>query len=282
MGAGLDSGVFLLSDRSFFAMAVAVYGLSMVYSIRLWRRGFRQDNRVNYVLLVIAFGLHSLAMGKRGFSLERCPVNNLYEALVFVSWTIAGAYLVLGVWRRLRFLGAFASPILFVIGVFALLPALDVPYEGQPEALRAWASLHAALILLAYGAFGVSSAAGLMYLSQEHDLKFRKLRAALAILPPIQGLEIFIGVTLATGFVLLTLGLVVSPFLLQHKYGVYFKPDPKILWSLLVWCLYLGLLVMRWRFHSGGRRFAWGAVAGFAFVLFTFWGFNLLSAVHQD
>ena len=35
--------------------------------------------------------------------------------------------------------------------------------------------------------------------------------------------------------------------------------DPKVIWSGLVWALYLALLVMHGRFHQSGRRFAWGA-----------------------
>jgi len=39
--------------------------------------------------------------------------------------------------------------------------------------------------------------------------------------------------------------------------------------------------LMRYKFAQGGRRFAWGAVAAFAFVLLTFWGTNLLSPLHH-
>ena len=115
------------TDRHFFLLAVAIYGLSMVYSVFLWRKGFRKDDHVNYFLLLAAFALHTTAMFKRGFSLNQCPVNNLYEATTFIAWTIVAAYLVIGLLPRLRFLGAFASPVLFAIGVFALMPALDPP-----------------------------------------------------------------------------------------------------------------------------------------------------------
>ena len=90
-----------------------------------------------------------------------------------------------------------------------------------------------------------------------------------------------LGGILLIGFILLTIGLLLSPALMYQKYGVYFKADPKIIWAILVWAFYLALLVLRWRFHQGGRRFAWGAVGSFAFVLLTFWGFNLLSPVHN-
>ncbi|TMP99206.1 MAG: cytochrome c assembly protein, partial [Verrucomicrobia bacterium] len=142
-------------------------------------------------------------------------------------------------------------------------------------------SLHAALILLSYGAFGLSSAAGLMYLTQEHDLKFHKMRAIFSLVPPIQRLELVIGRLMATGFVLLTAGLAIGAVWLKLPEGVGYFDDPKVHWSILVWLLYLTLLILNWRFAQGGRRFAWGAVGCFAFVLLTFWGVNLMSPIHH-
>jgi ABC-type transport system involved in cytochrome c biogenesis permease subunit len=250
----------------------------MIYSVFLWRKGFRQDNRINYFLLFGAFIFHTAAMFKRGFSLERCPVNNLYEATLFIAWTIVAAYLVLGSWSRLRFLGAFASPLLLIMGVFALMPDLDKTPHGF---VNGWSSLHAALIFLSFGAFGLGSVAALMYLTQEHDLKFHKLRAILSLLPPIQRLEKAASGFVAAGLVLLSAGLALYPMLLKQKSGIYFKSDPIVIWSLFIWLLYAVLLVMRWR-GQGGRRFAWGALASFAFILLTFWGFMLLSPLHNS
>lgn len=270
----------MLTDRGFFGLAVLLYGASATLSFFIWRRGFRQDSRWQYLLLLGAALLHTVAMAKRGFSLERCPVNNLFEATMFSAWTIVAAYLVIGVWRRLRFLGAFVSPVLFAMGVFALMPALDVK-GPRPDFSGGLVSLHVALILLAYGAFGLGSAAGVMYLTQEHDLKFHKLRAIISTLPSIQGLELVIGRFLISGVVLLAAGLALSPFLLQKAQTANPLADPKVLWSAFVLLLYVGLLVAHWRFSPGGRKFAWGAVGSFAFVLLTFWGFNLLSGIHN-
>lgn len=251
----------------------------MVYSIFLWRKGFRQDNRVNYCLLLTAAIFHTLAMFKRGFSLERCPVNNLFEATMFVTWTIVAAYLALGVWSRFRFLGAFASPILFGLGVFALMPGLDVR-GAKPQFSGGWLSLHVALFALSYGAFALSSVAGLMFLTQEHDLKFHKLRAVISKLPPIQRLELAMGRLLVGGFILLSAALAVSAVWFKQTHGNYFQNDPKILWSILVWLMCLGLVIMRWKFSPGGRRLAWGAIGLFMFVALTFWGSSLMSPIH--
>src|SRR5204863_2981538 len=175
------------------------------------------------------------------------------------------AYLVFGAWSRLRFLGAFASPLLFAIGVFALMPPLDVRGAAQPAFAGGWSSLHKALILLSYGAFGLSSVAGIMYLTQEHDLKYHKLRAVLSLLPPIQRLEMVIGRVLLAGFALLTSGLLISAVYLKQTRKVYVTGDAEVVYSILVWLIYLALLVLHWRFAQRGRRFAWGAIGSFTF-----------------
>jgi len=271
------------ADRHLFLLAVVAYGLSMIYSIFLWRKGFREDNRVNYFLLVFGFGLHTTAMALRGFRLNHCPVTNLYEATIFAEWTIVAVYLAVGIWSRLLFLGAFASPVLFAIGVFALMPALDPQHGTRPEAVGTWMSLHAALLSLAYGAFGLSSVAALMYLTQEHNLKSHKLQAIFSLLPPIQRLEAVVGRLLLTGFVLLTIGLAVGAYGLSRLgHPDAYRGDTKIVWSAAVWLLYLGLVIMRWKFAQGGRRFALGAIGSFVFVLLTFWGVNLLSQLHNQ
>ena len=54
-----------LTDRHYFLLAVIVYGLSAVYSLFLWRKGFRLHDRANYLLLLIGFGLQMKAMMMR-------------------------------------------------------------------------------------------------------------------------------------------------------------------------------------------------------------------------
>jgi ABC-type uncharacterized transport system permease subunit len=269
------------TDRHCFLLAVFFYGVSSAYSVFLWRKGFRKDDRVNYFLLLAAFLFHTTAMFLRGFNFQQCPVNNLYEATVFIAWTIVAAFLGVGIFSRLRFLGAFASHILFFMGVFALMPALDPPHAPQPDFSNGLASLHATLVLLAIGAFGLSAVAALMFLVEDNDLKFHKLRAIFSLLPPIQRLERVMSFTLLCGMVLLTAGLSFSPFLLKEKFGTYFRGDPLLDYSLLIWVFYLALLVARWKFAQGGRRFAWSTLGGFIFIMLTFWGVLLLSPAHR-
>src|SRR6185436_11513112 len=97
-----------VSDRQLFGIAVVLYGLSTLYALFVLRAGFRKDTWINYCLLFGGAAFHTWAMFERGFSLQRCPINNLYEATTFIAWTIVAAYLVvMGSWGRRRFLGAF-------------------------------------------------------------------------------------------------------------------------------------------------------------------------------
>jgi ABC-type uncharacterized transport system permease subunit len=269
-----------LTDRRFFLFAVIVYGGSALYSIFLWRKGFRHHDRINYLLLLAGFVFHTSAMIKRGFDLKHCPINNIFEATMFIAWTIVTAYLIFGMWPRLRFLSVFAAPVVFGMGMFALMPALDPPHGVHSQFTGGGPSLHGALILLGYGAFGLGSVAAVMFLTQEHDLKFHKLRAVFSLLPPIQRLELVTHRLVLAGFILLTVGLHVGGRLPRPE-GVQYWQDAKVVWSIVLWLLYLTLLVWRWRFALAGRRFACGVIGTFAFVLLTFWGTNLLSTLHN-
>jgi ABC-type transport system involved in cytochrome c biogenesis permease subunit len=64
--------------------------------------------------------------------------------------------------------------------------------------------------------------------------------------------------------------------------GVNYKGDPILFYSAFIWAVYVVLLVLRWRFGQTGRRFAWGVVGSFAFLVLTFWGFMLLSPLHRQ
>lgn len=276
---------FLLnwSDKAYFCIAVTIYGIGMVYSLFLWRKGFRRDDWVVYSLLGSGLVFHTIAMAMRGFSLEQCPITNLYEATAFIMWTIVAGFLIVGLWQRLRFVGAFASPMLFVLGVFALIPDMDpkIAEGAKHDFSGALGSLHKALLLLSFGAFGLSAVAAAMFLTQEHDLKLNKFRAILSKLPPLERLEVAMSRLLWVAFGLLTAGIVASSAYLKQKKDTFFTTDPEMLWTGGVWMFYLVLLLLHWRHKQSGKRFAWGALGSFLFVMLTFWGVYLLSPLHQ-
>jgi hypothetical protein len=109
-----------------------------------------------------------------------------------------------------------------------------------------------------------------MFLMQQHDLKFHKLRALLSLLPSIQRLELITLRLTLVGFMLLTIGLVTGAQL-PRPAGDHYLSDPKVLWSALLWLVYLELIVAHCFLAVPRRNFALGVVITFVFLLLTFW-----------
>jgi ABC-type uncharacterized transport system permease subunit len=269
------------TDRHCFLLAVVFYGLSTVYSVFLWRKGFRRDDWIVYSLLAAGVALHTLAMTRRGLTIHSCPVNNLYEATTFLLWTLGLASLIYSLLPKLKFLCAFTAPVLFTVGVFALMPGLDPPHGPKPEFSGALRSLHAATILQAYGAFGLAAVAAAMFLAQQHDLKVHKLRALLSVLPSIQRLELVTLRLVMAGFALLTVGLAIGSQLPRPGNESFFA-DSKVVWSALLWLVYLEALVAHKFFGRPARHFAVGIIAAFVFLLLTFGLTNRYSPMHHS
>ena len=57
--------------------------------------------------------------------------------------------------------------------------------------------------------------------------------------------------------------------------------DPKVVWSISLWFVYLALLVLRRLRMPSSRGLAISFIAAFVFLLLTFWGTNLLSPLHH-
>jgi ABC-type uncharacterized transport system permease subunit len=119
-----------------------------------------------------------------------------------------------------------------------------------------------------------------MFLAQQRDLKVHKLRALLSLLPSIQRLELVTHRLVLVGFALLTIGLAVGSQL-PRKDGAPFFADTKVLWSGLLWLVYLEALVAHKFLGRPARRFAMGVIVAYVFLLLTFWITNLFSGIHH-
>ena len=77
------------------------------------------------------------------------------------------------------------------------------------------------------------------------------------------------------------IGLVVGSQLPRNE-GVSFFADSKVLWSALLWLVYLEALVAHKFFGRSARRFAVGVIVAFVFLLLTFGLTNKLSQLHHS
>src|ERR1700726_1422487 len=148
------------------------------------RAGVFRSTRFNFVAIGLGFIFQTAFLSIRGHVLGRCPLTNLFEVFIFVAWSLAFIYLLVGPPYRLSLMGAFTAPLVVLIQTFALAAPIDIrhPLSLLPNP---WLEFHASISTVAYGAFALACIAGVMYLVQERQIKTHQLHSVFYHLPPL-------------------------------------------------------------------------------------------------
>jgi cytochrome c-type biogenesis protein CcsB len=83
------------------------------------------------------------------------------------------------------------------------------------------------------------------------------------------------------GFLFLSIGIITGAVWANSAWGRYWGWDPKETWSLITWFVYATLLHARLTRGWHGKRIAYLSMLGFAAVIFTYFGVNLLPGLHS-
>ena len=176
-------------ERYLLAGSTFCYLLGFAYSLVLLGAGKFRPGRFNLYVIAGGFVLQTAFLYLRGHVVGRCPITNTFEILVFLSWSVAMAYLVVGTTYRISLLGVFTAPLVFGLQLAALLlpSAPAAVRRGPPDG---WLELHASTSLVAYGVLALACVAGVMFLVQEKQLKMRVPGSIFHLLPPITTLAV--------------------------------------------------------------------------------------------
>ena len=259
-----------MEDRALLAASTFCFLLGFAWTMFVLGAGKYQPSRFNFAAMAGGFAFQTGFLILRGHALNACPLTNLFEVLIFLSWSMVLLYFVVGAAYRLSLLGLFTAPLAFLFQAFALIAPLDSPPGPRARVTaQPWLETHAAISIIAYGAFALACVAGVMYLIQERQLKTHRFRGLFFHLPPIADLAVAINRLILTGFILLTLGLL-SGFAVRVEWS-------KVIWGVGVWLIYGGILQAdQWR-RVTPRRVAQLSVAAFSITLATLWGLNFLA-----
>ena len=83
------------------------------------------------------------------------------------------------------------------------------------------------------------------------------------------------------GFLFLSVGIITGAVWANSAWGRYWGWDPKETWSLITWFIYATVLHARMMRGWRGQRIAYLSMVGFAAMLFTYFGVNLLPGLHS-
>jgi len=221
--------------------------------------------RFNFFAIGLGFVFQTAFLSIRGHALGRCPLTNLFEVLVFLAWSVALIYLLVGPVYRLSLMGAFTAPLVVLLQGIALLAPIDKPHAMKMP-VNPWLEFHASMSLFAYGVFALACIAGVMYLLQERQLKTHQLRSIFYHLPPLSDLFAAIIRLLWWGFALYTLGLVTGFFIDQPL------PTRQVVCAIGVWLLYAAILQGRYLRRLAPKSVAALCIIGFSAALTLLWG----------
>jgi ABC-type uncharacterized transport system permease subunit len=258
-------------DRLLLVIATFCFLFGFAYTMHALGARVYKASRLNFFAILTGFLCQTGFLYLRGQTVGRCPLTSLFEVLIFLSWSTVLFYLLIGPAYRLSLLGAFTSPLAFLFQVGALLLANDTPMRAKNPP-NSWLELHAALSVVAYGAFALACVAGAMYIAQEKQLKSHNIHSIFYHLPPIRDLAVANTRLIIVGFLLLTVGLGAG-----FGLGSIFTHSVLTAWAVGVWLLYGFILTAEWRHRISPRRVAWLSVAAFSALLITLGGLNFIA-----
>lgn len=202
------------------------------------------------------------------FQTQRLPLTNTSETLLSLIALIILVYLILEYKVRLpKVTGALVS-LVSLLGLYAAFHIFKKPIMPLLPALQSRLLVfHVSSCIAAYGFFTIAFISALVYLF--------KGQGDVRIFPVMHR-------SIAIGFYLLTVGIILGSLWGKSAWGHWWNWDPKETWALITWLIYASYIHGRLFGNWSEKKLCWIAIAGFLACLFTYLGVNfLLKGLHS-
>lgn len=269
--------------KLFLIAALAAYLVAAIYSVLAFFNKRRVLERVSLVALLCGFVMHTAALTTDWLQNGDYPLFHLRETLSFLAWTLVIAHGAAWYRYRTQALGSFTLPLVALLTFVANVAGekASLARGALTGGQAAWLfPIHTTLLLFAYASFFVVFAASVMYLLQERELKLKTFSRIFHRLPSLTTVDDIGSTAVGVGWILLTLGIVTGMMWSATRDGLLWHNDPKEIFAVLTWLLYLVMIYYRYVAGRRGRRAAWMGVAGWGLVLCTFLGARLMGGYH--
>lgn len=191
---------------------------------------------------------------------------HFFAALSLVAGCVAALCLVVNLARPVAALGTIVFPlaaILLAIDVFLAPHTQPLPIDWQIK-------LHVIFSLLGFSVLSVAAVLAILLALQEKALRARRFDGIAAALPPLTLTETLLFQMIATGFVLLTVAILIGFLFVDNVFAQHLIH--KTVLSICAWIVFGALLFGRWRYGWRGRRAVRLTLSGMALLLLAFFG----------
>jgi len=266
-------GAFFWSCLVIYALMVAAQVYGQVFSKPKW------VELAPYGVLA-GLILHTVLVAWRWIATGHVPTIGNFENGLIGGWFIVVMTLWAGWKQRYPLLAAGALPFaLLIMGGGAMSDTSARPMIASLDSF--WLYIHIFFAWLAYGAYSVAAALGVVHLLRSRAAP-RELPPLLERLPEPPVLDDLMFRSIVFGFIGHVVMIATGAIWARDLWGNYWGWDPVETWSLLSALLYGLWIHLRVGLHWRGRRMAWLAVAALSTVLFAFWGTSMMGGTSHS
>jgi ABC-type transport system involved in cytochrome c biogenesis permease subunit len=256
-----------------FRWAYILYMLASIMLLLVWSMDKPNLMKFAWILAGLGFVLHTYGFGVRMYLMDRAPVTNMYETVVWMSWgavVFSGVLEIIYKFRVVFFAGTLGAMVALIIADSA--PAvLDPSLQPLEAVLRSnyWLTIHVMTITISYAAFFLAFILGdiglIYYIKGEEKYQAKLQIIATSVYRAMQ-----------IGIAFLAPGIILGGIWADYSWGRFWGWDPKETWALIALLGYLAVLHGR----LGGWFKNFGMIAAgvitFSLVIMAWYGVNFV------
>jgi cytochrome c-type biogenesis protein CcsB len=279
----INGEIFFNNLDIFFKLTLAyiLLGIIMliVAFIVIFKPNFkpRKITTVFFVALATLFAVHTFGMGYRWVLSGHAPWSNIYETLLYISWSAVFAGVI---FFRKSLLALSAAVIIAGIFMFtAHLTDVDPQITNLVPVLKSyWLTIHVSILTASYGFFGLGAILGFLTLIM---FIFRRNRPHVDEI--IKHVTAITEIALIIGLAAVTIGNFLGGVWANESWGRYWGWDPKETWAYVSIVVYAIVIHLRFvKSLATPYVFATAALLAFSSILMTYLGVNFyLSGMHS-
>ena len=236
-----------------------------------------KTTKIIFAILSILFAIQTFGMGYRWYLSGHAPWSDIYETLIYISWSAIFAGVI---FFRNSLLALGAATIIAGIFMFtAHLTDVDPQITSLVPVLKSyWLTIHVSILTASYGFFGLSAILGFLTLIM---FIFRKNRPHLDDV--VRHVSAINEISLIIGLACITIGNFLGGVWANESWGRYWGWDPKETWAYVSIVVYA--LVLHLRFVKSLNTpyvLATASLLAFSSIMMTYLGVNFyLSGMHS-
>nr|YP_009028983.1 heme attachment to plastid cytochrome c [Coscinodiscus radiatus]AGH28527.1 heme attachment to plastid cytochrome c [Coscinodiscus radiatus] len=285
----------------FLLLAVTIYWINLFF--------FNWTNNLIKIGKLSAVGANILLffiLCSRWIIAGYFPLSNLYESLLFLTWTLLLIYLYIEFKTKSKLIGAVLLPVTLLINGFAnltLSPEMQKSAPLVPALQSNWLMMHVSMMMLSYATLIIGSLLCILFLiiSNYQDVNLQIIDnsylpiyniileyyeekilsssneiSELGKLKLLYILDNWSYRIIGLGFPFLTIGIIAGGVWANEAWGSYWSWDPKETWALITWIVFATYLHSRITKGWEGKKTAILGSIGFLVIWVCYLGVNFL------